>query len=140
MSLPQIKNQWHSVTTPLDHATYIKNETCIRLMASIFLMDCHLVMLFNNPPHLTLMEMQFDLPAEEHGFHIPDQAAWELWATSDREYTQPPPLNRFVQELLQNDWPGVGQDQYQKLNVFDMFIIISGQPHAPSVVQDGLSW
>lgn len=151
VSLTQIKNQWHDATTPLDHLQFIENETCIRyvltfeslalglskwlkidrLMASIFSMDCHFVMFCNNPPYLTLAEMSFDLPTEETGFDLLDDTAWELWAMNERRYPRPAPLNQFMQELLCDQWAGADDTWFYNINVFVMFIVISGEISSP---------
>ncbi|KAJ5909535.1 hypothetical protein N7504_004178 [Penicillium tannophilum] len=124
-SMTQIKNQWHDSDIPLSHAKFIKNETCIRLMASITMLDCHNIMFFNTPPQFTASEFGFDLPAEERGIDIRDSATWEIWAQNEREHQRPSPLNIFVQELLSDDWPGLNSPRYSDLNVFALFIVVS---------------
>ncbi|KAJ5549382.1 hypothetical protein N7513_006616 [Penicillium frequentans] len=126
-SMTQIKNQWHDSNIPLRQAKFIRNETCIRLMASITMLDCHNIMFFNTPPQFTASEFGFDLPAEERGIDIRDSATWEIWAQNEREHQRPSPLNIFVQELLSEDWPGLDDPRYSNLNVFALFIVVSGK-------------
>lgn len=94
-------------------------------------MDCHFVMFFNNPPYLTLAEMSFDLPTEETGFDLLDDTAWELWAMNERRYPRPAPLNQFMQELLCDQWAGADDTWFYNINVFVMFIVISGEISSP---------
>lgn len=96
-------------------------------MASITMLDCHNIMFFNTPPQFTASEFGFDLPAEERGIDIRDSATWEIWAQNEREHQRPSPLNIFVQELLSDDWPGLNSPRYSDLNVFALFIVVSGK-------------
>ncbi|KAJ5769431.1 hypothetical protein N7520_003990 [Penicillium odoratum] len=130
-SLTQVRNRWHDPTVPLNHANFLKNETCIRLMASITMLDCHNIMFLNTPPQFTVTEFGFDLPAEEKGIDLGDSATWEIWAQNEREYQRPSPLNRFIQELLSDDWPGLEDPKYSNLNVFTLFVVVSGKHPTP---------
>jgi hypothetical protein len=98
-------------------------------MSSIAMMDCHYIMFFNDPPILTAPELRFDLPAEEKGIEIPDATTWELWATKERNYQRPPPLNLFIQELLSDSWTGPEDPRYKNLSFFALYVVITGEAH-----------
>lgn len=98
-----------------------------RMMASIFMMDCHFVTFFNHPPYLTLNELSFDLPAEENGIDISDDKTWELWAKNERKHQRPPPLDKFVLELLSDVWSGTEDPRFKNLNIFALFVVIFGE-------------
>ncbi|KAJ5623419.1 hypothetical protein N7490_012024 [Penicillium lividum] len=89
------------------------------------MLDCHNIMFLNTPPQFTATEFGFDLPAEEIGIDLGDSATWEIWAQNEREYQRPSPLNRFIQELLSDDWPGLEDPKYSNLNIFALFIVVS---------------
>lgn len=98
-----------------------------RMMASIAMMDCHFTIFFNNPPYFTITELQFDLPAEEEGTDILDPSAWKLWAEKQTKHQRPPPLNQFIQKLLSDKWEGPDDSQFENLNVFALYVVISGE-------------
>ncbi|KAJ5306928.1 hypothetical protein N7508_005943 [Penicillium antarcticum] len=113
------------IQRPFCHDEFLKNETCIRMMSSIAMMDCHYIMFFNDPPILSAPELGFDLPAEEKGMDIPDAITWELWARNERKHQRPPPLNLFIQELLLDNWTGSEDQRYKNLNFFALYVVIS---------------
>lgn len=90
------------------------------------MVDCHFIMFFNQPPALTPNELNFDLPAEEYGIDISDGLRWEEWANTERKYQRPPMVSQFLQELLSDDWAGPEDPRFENLNIFALFIIISG--------------
>ncbi|KAJ5180652.1 hypothetical protein N7492_003862 [Penicillium capsulatum] len=126
-SLTQIKNRWHDSNSPLRHAEFLMNESCIRIMASISMIDTHFIMFFNQPPALIPQELNYDLPAEEDGIDISDNVTWEAWARNERKYQRPPIVSQFLQELMSDDWSGPEDPRFDNLNVFALFIIISGR-------------
>lgn len=99
-------------------------------MASIAMIDTHFIIFFNSPPLLSPFELGFDLPAEDAGVDISDTSTWEEWITNERKYQRPPPLNRFIQELLSDNWAGKEDTRFQNLNIFALFIVISSMTHA----------
>lgn len=96
-------------------------------MASISMIDTHNIIFFNNPPYFTMTEFEFDLPAEEKGVDISDPSDWELWAKNERRFQRPPPTGQLLMELLAENWKGPQDPRFQNLNVFSLFIIISGK-------------
>lgn len=99
----------------------------LRIMASIAMMDCHFTIFFNNPPYFTITELQFDLPAEEEGTDILDSSEWKLWAEKQTKHQRPPLLNQFIQTLLLDKWEGLDDPQFKNLNVFALYVVISGE-------------
>lgn len=123
--LVQINNTWHDPSMISTYESFLKNELSIRMMASIAMIDTHFIIFFNALPILSPSELGFDLPAEEAGVDITDRSAWEDWAASERKYQRPPPLNKFIRDLLSDSWTGINDPRYQNLNIFALFIIIS---------------
>lgn len=99
--------------------------TLVRMMASIAMIDTHFIIFFNSPPLLSPFELGFDLPAEDAGVDISDTSTWEEWVMNERKYQRPPPLNRFIEELLSENWAGIDDRRLQNLNIFALFIVIS---------------
>ncbi|KAJ5569456.1 uncharacterized protein N7459_008886, partial [Penicillium hispanicum] len=95
------------------------------MMASISMIDCHFIMFFNNPPHFTQAELDFDLPAEDRGIDISDEVAWQEWALNERKYQRPPSLSQLLKELLSDHWTGSEEPRFENLNIFTLFIVIS---------------
>ncbi|CAI7598944.1 unnamed protein product [Penicillium pancosmium] len=122
--LAQIKNVWHN-STIYNHELFLGNELSIRMMASIAMIDTHFIIFFNSPPLLSPFELGFDLPAEDAGVGISDTSTWEEWVANERKYQRPPPLNRFIQELLSDNWAGKEDARFQNLSIFALFIVIS---------------
>lgn len=95
-------------------------------MASIAMLDSHNIMFFNCPPQFTPSEFCFDLPAEENGIDIRNDDEWETWAQNEMNFQRPPPVNEFIKALLSDDWKGQNDPRFKHLNVFALFIIVSG--------------
>lgn len=102
-------------------------------MASISMIDCHFIMFQNVPPNFTLQELEFDLPAEEQGIDITDEVTWSQWAMNERKFQRPPPLNRFVNELLSDSWTGPEDARFENIGLFALWLVISGGCSYPIV-------
>ena len=143
--LTRVKNIWHDSDSFLCHEVFLKNETCIRfvatylllprnnqlirdrIMASISMIDCHFIMFQNVPPNFTVKEFNFDLPAEEQGIDIPDEITWTQWAMNERKYRRPPCLSQLINELLSDTWTGPEDPRFENIGVFALWIVISGK-------------
>ncbi|KAJ9252163.1 transcriptional regulator family: Fungal Specific TF [Paecilomyces variotii] len=126
LSLTKVQSRWNDNYALLDHRIFIEDETRIRTMCLVFVMDCRFVMFYNNPPYLNPLELQFDLPAGDEGIDIADDKSWEPWALDQRSRGRPPSMNELMQALMCNQWTGPGDPQFGNLSIFNMLLLMLG--------------
>ncbi|KAF2008799.1 hypothetical protein BU24DRAFT_91721 [Aaosphaeria arxii CBS 175.79] len=102
---------------------FIAEETRIRLVAGMFVVDSMIVLFLNNPPHITLSEMSSDLPYPDALFEASSAAHFKRVACQSSQ-SPSRSLCGLMMALLRDGWHWSDDLRFASMNPKTMLLLI----------------
>ncbi|KAL4984170.1 hypothetical protein BDW68DRAFT_190700 [Aspergillus falconensis] len=100
INLTRATNGRDSTAGPLGWRQYFLNESLVRTMAAIYLLDCYFVIFHRNPPHFRAHEMAFDIPHRDGLYNCLDPSKWEILYEIESSADEPAPIKTVIPILM----------------------------------------
>ncbi|KAF7958314.1 hypothetical protein EAE96_001865 [Botrytis aclada] len=111
------RNMYATGVFPFNWLGYIEAEAKVRVMALIYLVDCHYTIFNKYPPRLTVSEMVGDMPTSEEAFAATDALVCEGYLLGTNEEPRAS-LATSSEWLMGDEWNPVHHYGLTTLNLF----------------------
>ncbi|KAI1828262.1 hypothetical protein F4861DRAFT_174058 [Xylaria intraflava] len=106
--------------------TFIYRETCIRLVTWTWSMDALDILIYNNPPLMTIAELSGQLPCAEALWDATSREEFEARKSNAVLYSDFLCLKTLVSGLLSEDWPEAVESSYGELTIYHLHNLVFG--------------
>lgn len=119
-----------------DWPASIYQESCARLTSFVMFNDGLLALLCNNPPNMTVSQLNIKLPSGNGVWEASDSSTFAAAQSRGQPMTMPT-VRHILTDMMEDDWSPYS-DCYLKSSVFHLYTIIGGRSMAssPHAVQD----
>lgn len=125
MNIVGIKHE--SLSQASEWETFIHRETCIRLVMWTWSMDALDILIYNNPPLMTIAELSGHLPCTEALWDAPSNEEFDARRADTVLCSDFLCLKTLVAGLLGEDWTEGTESSYGELSIYHLHYLVLGE-------------